>query len=26
MVEIGRLAHRGGRIVDYAYSGSPDWD
>jgi 2,5-diketo-D-gluconate reductase B len=26
MAEIGRLAHRGGRIVDYAYSGSPDWD
>jgi diketogulonate reductase-like aldo/keto reductase len=26
MAEIARLAHRGGRIVDYAYSGSPDWD
>jgi diketogulonate reductase-like aldo/keto reductase len=26
MAEIRRLAHRGGRIVDYAYSGSPDWD
>jgi diketogulonate reductase-like aldo/keto reductase len=26
MAEIGRLAHRGGRIVDYAYSGPPDWD
>jgi 2,5-diketo-D-gluconate reductase B len=24
--EIGRLASRDGRIVDYAYSGSPDWD
>lgn len=26
MAEIARLAHRDGRIVDYAYSGSPDWD
>ena len=26
MAEIARLAHRGGRIVDYSYSGSPDWD
>ena len=26
MVEIARLAHRDGRIVDYAYSGSPQWD
>jgi 2,5-diketo-D-gluconate reductase B len=26
MAEIARLAHRGGRIVDYAYSGSPEWD
>jgi diketogulonate reductase-like aldo/keto reductase len=26
MAEIGRLAHRDGRIVDYAYSGSPQWD
>jgi 2,5-diketo-D-gluconate reductase B len=26
MAEIGSLAHRGGRIVDYAYSGSPKWD
>jgi diketogulonate reductase-like aldo/keto reductase len=26
MAEIARLSHRGGRIVDYAYSGSPDWD
>jgi diketogulonate reductase-like aldo/keto reductase len=26
MGEIARLAHRGGRIVDYAFSGSPDWD
>jgi diketogulonate reductase-like aldo/keto reductase len=26
MAEIGRLAHRDGRIVDYAYSGSPKWD
>lgn len=26
MAEIARLAHRGGRIVDYAYSGSPRWD
>src|SRR5262245_2641650 len=24
MAEIARLAHRGGRIVDYYYSGSPD--
>jgi 2,5-diketo-D-gluconate reductase B len=26
MAEIARLAHREGRIVDYAYSGSPNWD
>jgi 2,5-diketo-D-gluconate reductase B len=26
MSEIGGLAHRDGRIVDYAYSGSPKWD
>jgi diketogulonate reductase-like aldo/keto reductase len=26
MAEIARLADRGGRIVDFAYSGSPDWD
>jgi 2,5-diketo-D-gluconate reductase B len=26
MAEIGRLAHRDGRIVDYAFSGSPKWD
>jgi 2,5-diketo-D-gluconate reductase B len=26
MAEIGSLASRDGRIVDYAYSGSPKWD
>jgi 2,5-diketo-D-gluconate reductase B len=26
MEEIAQLAHRDGRIVDYAYSGSPQWD
>ena len=26
MVDIARLAHRDGRVVDYAYSGSPKWD
>jgi len=26
MREIAILASRGGRIVDYAYSGSPKWD
>jgi 2,5-diketo-D-gluconate reductase B len=26
MNEIGALARRGGRIVDYSYSGSPKWD
>jgi 2,5-diketo-D-gluconate reductase B len=26
MAEIASLAHRDGRIVDYAYSGSPKWD
>jgi 2,5-diketo-D-gluconate reductase B len=26
MAEIAGLAHRDGRIVDYAYSGSPNWD
>jgi diketogulonate reductase-like aldo/keto reductase len=26
MREIAGLANRGGRIVDYAYSGSPEWD
>ncbi len=26
MVEIAKLAHRGGRVVDWAYSGTMDWD
>jgi diketogulonate reductase-like aldo/keto reductase len=26
MAEIAALARRSGRIVDYAYSGSPKWD
>src|SRR5882757_8086594 len=26
MAEIHALAHRDGRLVDYAYSGSPKWD
>jgi len=26
MTEIAALAHRDGRVVDYAYSGSPNWD
>jgi diketogulonate reductase-like aldo/keto reductase len=26
MDEIGSLASRGGRLIDYAYSGSPQWD
>ncbi len=26
MAEIARLARRNGRIVDYAYAGSPQWD
>jgi 2,5-diketo-D-gluconate reductase B len=26
MAEIGALAHPDGRIVDYAYSGTPKWD
>jgi 2,5-diketo-D-gluconate reductase B len=26
MTEIAALAHRDGRIVDYAFSGSPKWD
>jgi 2,5-diketo-D-gluconate reductase B len=26
MAEIHSLAHRDGRLVDYAYSGSPQWD
>ena len=26
MAEIARLASHDGRIVDYAYSGSPQWD
>jgi 2,5-diketo-D-gluconate reductase B len=26
MAEIGSLARRGGRLVDYAFSGSPKWD
>jgi 2,5-diketo-D-gluconate reductase B len=26
MAEIRALAHRDGRLVDYAYSGSPKWD
>ena len=26
MAEIGRLAHSDGRLIDYAYSGTPKWD
>ena len=26
MAEIGGLARRDGRIIDYAFSGSPNWD
>ena len=26
MARIGALAHRGGRVVNYAYSGAPEWD
>jgi 2,5-diketo-D-gluconate reductase B len=26
MARIGRLAHPRGRVVNYAYSGAPDWD
>jgi len=26
MAEVAALAHRDGRIVDYAYAGSPKWD
>jgi 2,5-diketo-D-gluconate reductase B len=26
MAQIRALAHRGGRLVDFAYSGSPKWD
>jgi diketogulonate reductase-like aldo/keto reductase len=26
MAEIGKLATRDGRIVNYSYSGSPSWD
>lgn len=26
MVEIGKLATRDGRVVNYSYSGSPNWD
>src|SRR5262245_57246813 len=26
MAEIGGLARRDGRIIDYAFSGSPKWD
>jgi len=26
MAEIGGLAHPGGRIINYAYSGTPKWD
>jgi len=26
MAEVQALAHRGGRLVDFAYSGSPKWD
>jgi len=26
MAEISRLAHPGGRVVNFAYSGSPQWD
>jgi 2,5-diketo-D-gluconate reductase B len=26
MAEIGALAHRDGRVIDYSFSGSPNWD
>jgi diketogulonate reductase-like aldo/keto reductase len=26
MAEITALAHRGGRLIDYAYAGTPTWD
>jgi 2,5-diketo-D-gluconate reductase B len=26
MAEIAALAHRGGRLIDYAFSGTPKWD
>jgi diketogulonate reductase-like aldo/keto reductase len=26
MADIGRLAHRDGRVVNYSYSGAPEWD
>jgi 2,5-diketo-D-gluconate reductase B len=26
MADIAALAHRGGRLIDYAFSGSPRWD
>jgi len=26
MAEISALAHRGGRVVDWAFSGRPQWD
>lgn len=26
MADITALAHRGGRLIDYAYSGTPKWD
>ena len=26
MARVGALAHPGGRVVNYAYSGAPDWD
>jgi len=26
MRKIGTLASRGGRVVDFSYSGSPNWD
>jgi diketogulonate reductase-like aldo/keto reductase len=26
MAEIAALAHRGGRLIDWAFSGSPQWD
>ena len=26
MAEIAALAHRGGRVVDWAFSGRPQWD
>src|SRR5438445_1436028 len=26
MAEIGQLAHRGGRMIDWAFAGTPTWD